>query len=276
RPENVLAEWDCDQLYMAISAAEPSPDSEEGAIRQYAHAQGFEPDLKGSDPSKADVEVWSGRVEQALRQGQSAGSGIGAVLHQFGDLPRAVVPWEIKLRRLLAKALADQPRQSYRRPARGWLARDALARQTGRNSPVFEPGTVRQTDRPRLVIGIDTSSSIQRSTLEMFASEAVSMVRRTGAEAHLIGFDTEVHSLTRMQNADALKSLSMRREGGTSFGPALAKAQSLDPSLIVMLTDLDAPMPTAPKAPVLWSVPYAPRQAPGFGEVLVMSDTPEA
>lgn len=273
RPDNVLLDWDSDKLYAVLLATSMEHGGEsETRIESYAKSQGFEPDLRDGDPDKTDAEVWAGRIEQAISAGQRAGSGIGNMLGGFGDLPKAVVPWEIRLRRLLSKALMQHPRQSHRRPARAWLARDALARETGGAQPVFEPGLAREERRPRLVIGLDTSSSIRKATLDMFAAESISMVRRTGAEAHLLGFDTEVHSRLRMTDINAFRGLEMRRGGGTDFEAVLAEAQALDPSIIVMLTDLDAPAPFVPTAPVLWAVPSRPSVSPGFGDVLVLDD----
>ena len=94
--------------------------------------------------------------------------------------------------------------------------------------PVFEPGRAREGQRPRLVIGLDTSSSISDATLGLFAAEAISIVRRAGAEAQLLGFDTEVHTRGRFDRAEAIGALSMRRGGGTDMGPVLAEAQALD------------------------------------------------
>ncbi len=275
RPDNVLLDWDCDKLYAAIAARSMEQGlGNDGAVERYAKARGFKPDLKGSNLDRIEADVWSGRFEQAIRAGQRAGSGIGTILNRFGDLPKAVVPWEIKLRRLLNKALAQHPRHTHRRPASAWLARDAVARQTGGAQPVFQPGLARQQPRPRLVIGFDTSSSIHNATLDLFAAEAISMIRRTGAEAHLLGFDTEVHSRSRFINADAIGSLAMRRGGGTDFEPMLAEAQVLDPSLIIVLTDLDAPTRSAVSVPVVWAVPSTPKTAPHFGGVLVLDDLP--
>ncbi|MEM6303499.1 MAG: VWA-like domain-containing protein [Pseudomonadota bacterium] len=274
RPQNVLADWDCDRLYVAMRLQAPTPgSSEDGAFERYARQQGFSPDLEGSEADDGKPEVWSGRVEQAMAAGQRAGSGIGAVLTRFGDLPKATVPWEIRLRRMLNKALAEAPRLSHSRPDRAWLARDSHARETGGAQPVFEPGRAREGQRPRVVIGLDTSSSISSLTLDLFAAEAVSILRRTGAEAHLLRFDTEVHAQVRLSKPDQIHSLSLRQGGGTDFEPVFAQALALDPSLIVMLTDLDAPTPQGVSARVIWAVPSEPPFAPGFGEVLVMDGT---
>lgn len=274
QPQNVLAEWDCDQLYAAIATQGGASGQTQGeAIERYAEAQNFQPDLKGIDPHAKEPEVWAGRIEQALQAGKRAGSGIGAVLARFGDLPRATVPWEVRLRRLLAKALAQHPAPSHRRPARGWLARDSLARQAGTPFPAFEPALRRDARRPRLVIGLDTSSSIPEPVLELFASEALSISRRTGAETTLLGFDTEVHSRGRLTSLGDISRLDLRRGGGTDFGPLLRDAAALDPSLVIVLTDLDAPTPTDCAADILWVAPVPPQTMPRCGAVLIMDDS---
>lgn len=273
RPDNVLVEWDCDQLYAVMTGRSGGTGGETGeAFQRYAIAQGFASDLTGTDADRAEPEVWAGRVTQALQAGQRAGSGIGAILIRFGDLPRAVVPWEVKLRRLLATALAQHPVQSQRRPARGWLARDAHARQTGEAQPAFAPALRWERDAVRLVVALDTSSSITDPILAMFAAEAVAIVRRTGAEAHVLGFDTEVHSRGRLTGVDDLRQCEMRRGGGTDFGPMLAEAQALTPAMTVVLTDLDAPTPAGMAMRLLWAVPTAPPMTPSCGEVLIMDD----
>lgn len=277
RPDNVLSDWDSNKLYAALPMASAKKGSEKGdSVARYARTQGFKPDLKDRERGKTEADIWAGRIEQAMSAGQRAGTGIGAIMVRFGDLPTALVPWEIRLRRLLSKALAQQPSPNHRRPSRTWLARDALARQTGGGQPIFEPGLAREQRRPRLVIGLDTSSSISRQTLDMFAAEAISMVRRTGAEAYLLGFDTEVHSRSQLLSVDAMGALAMRSRGGTDFKAVLAEAQALDPSMTVVLTDLDAPVECLVSTPVMWAVPYKPSTTPGFGDVFVMDDLPQS
>ncbi|MEM6594013.1 MAG: VWA-like domain-containing protein [Pseudomonadota bacterium] len=270
---DVLSDWDCARLYAAIVAHSAGRGrTEEGEIERYALAQGFAPDLNGSDPDSAAPEVWAGRVDQALSAGRGAGTGIGALTSSFGDLPKPRVPWEIRLRRYLHKALSQHPSQSHTRPARAWLARDALARRQGGAQPVFEPGLARQNKRLRLVIGVDTSSSIEAGELDLFAAEAASIARKSGAETHLLGFDTEVHFRGTLSRAEAIGAITMRRGGGTDLGPVLQEAGALDPSLIVILSDLDAPLPAFTAFPVLWAVPRLPAETPAFGDLVMMRD----
>ena len=272
RPDNVLSDWDSDRLYAAMAKDGAAAQGKEGAFRQYARSKGFEPDLKGADPSQGDADLWAGRVSEALREGHRAGGGIGAVLQRFGDLPRSITPWEIRLRRMLAKAVAHHPRPSHRRPSRAWLALDALARTDGSTQPIFEPGTAREGMRPRLVIGLDTSSSIPEASLTLFASEIMGIVRRSGAEVHILGFDTEVHTRGRLEHAELVRTIQMRRGGGTSFDKILSEATALDPSLIIMFTDLDAPLERSPQVPVIWAVAEKPAISPSYGEILVLGD----
>lgn len=267
RPADVLAEWDCDRLYAALRGL---PGQGRGSPRAYGAAQGFQPDLGDAAPDSAAADVWTGRVLQALAVGRAAGSGIGAALAGLGDLPRAEIPWERRLGRLMQKALSPETRVSPRRPARAWLARAEAARHSGGPEPVFEPGLARAGARPRLVVGVDTSGSILGDDLALFAAEAVSAVRRTGAEAHLLGFDTEVHHRARLDHRAALTGLALRQGGGTDFAGVLAEAQALDPSLIVVLTDLLGPLPAAPRAPVVWAVPAEPPKRPAFGQVIAL------
>jgi predicted metal-dependent peptidase len=149
------------------------------------------------------------------------------------------------------------------------------ARAKGGPEPAFQPGISRRSDRPRIAIGLDTSSSIDPVTVALFAAEAEGIVRRTGAEAHLLAFDTEVHE-TRRLDADGwrgLREASFRTGGGTDFAPVLAAAERLAPSIAVMLTDLDAAFGPPPACPVLWAVPgQSPVDPPPFGRLLRIGD----
>ncbi|MCH2163407.1 MAG: VWA-like domain-containing protein [Marinovum sp.] len=271
RPKTVLSAWDCDQFYLAlIGRLGSGGQGASGAAQSYAKARGFEDDIGAAAPEESQQDIWAGRMTQALAVGQRAGGGIGAVLAQFADLPLAGVPWEVHLRRKLRQALFTHRHVSFQRPSRSWLARDAFAVQQSGPRPVFEPGWRGGDRRLRLVVGLDTSSSIPEATLALFAAEALSAVRKSGAEAHLLGFDTEVHHRSNLDRANSLQSLTLRRGGGTDFDCVLEEAQGLDPSLIVLLTDLEGEVAYRPKAPLIWAVPEPPQFTPRLGDVLVM------
>lgn len=270
-----LARWDADRLAMALHA----DAGRARRARDWGRARGYALDLAPGDrgaggpgPTAAD---WRNHVLRALEAGRRAGSGIGRLGAVLADLNPEAVPWEVHLRGLLARALADRPHPSWRRPAGRWLAGMDHAARTGGPASVFEPGRARQDHRPRVVIGLDTSSSIDGLTLRLFAAEAEGIARRTGAEVHLLAFDEAVHAEARLdpQGWDGLRRGALRTGGGTDYADLFARAARLAPSILVVLTDLDAPLPPAPRCPLVWAVPAAiPPVDPPYGRVLRIGD----
>lgn len=267
----LIADWTAERLYLALlhkprRGETRDTDTADG----YARDKQFRPDLDGDPKEDRGPDAWRARLEQAFATGRAAGTGIGPVLRRFADLPNSSVPWEVRLRRLLLRAVSDRPRRSFKRPTHGWIAREAEARTLGGGAvPVFEPGAARDARRARIVVALDTSSSVSDTQLDLFASEALAIARRSGAETLLLGFDTEVHSRGRLDR-ETLVDLEMRRGGGTAFADVIAEAARLGPSITVILTDLDGPVGATPSFPVLWAVPHAPAQVPPFGTILEM------
>jgi predicted metal-dependent peptidase len=268
-----LEDWDVDRLAMALHR---DPKRAE-RLRKWGQTRGFSVDLAMGEPQdqgKAQsTSDWRNHVLRAFEAGRRAGSGIGQLGAILADLAPDNIPWEVHLRGLLARALTERPRTSWRRPAGAWVARMAEATRTGGPVPVFEPGRQRMDHRPRIVIGLDTSSSIDAQTLRLFTAEAQAITRRTGAEAHLMAFDTEVFAHHRLDQTGwaSRRDRPLRQGGGTNFHDLFAKAGQLQPSVTVILTDLDAALPPAPGFAILWAVPHAVA-APAYGRVLRIAD----
>ncbi len=266
-----LTDWDADRLALALHA----DPARARRMRDWGRARGFTPDVAAGetnpDGTAQTAADWRNQMLRALEAGRKAGAGIGRLGAILADLSPGAVPWEVHLRGLLAQALTDRPRDTWRRPARPWIARLAEAARTGGPTPAFQPGRARLDHRPRLVIGLDTSSSIDRLTLHMLMAEAESIARRTGAEAHLLAFDTTVslHHRLDPQGWGGLRDLPLRQGVGTDYADLLAKADTLTPSILVILTDLDAPVPPAPRCPVIWAVPDSPATPP-FGRLVTL------
>lgn len=242
--------------------------------REYARLQGFDADII---PKNAALQTdrsageWRAHLVRASQGAGAAGRGIGTVLAHLASLPQSQTPWEQRLRGLLAKAATPVPRRTYRRPRSRWIAAEAEARRHGTARPVFEPAEDRSALRPRLVIGVDCSSSVDRAQLRRFAGEVIAITLKSNAETHLLCFDEEVfiHRRIEMETARrAFEDLPLRQGGGTSFVDVLGRAGALDPSLIVVLTDLQGPFGAPPDAPVIWAsaVPTPPQ--PPFGDVI--------
>ena len=271
--EHALGRWDAERLYMALVNLDGS-----GKTRRetYESKTAFRPDLGGDGQEEANdaAAAWQTRVTQALQAPGAAGRGIGAVLARVLDLPRVETPWEVHLRRLLAKAVAEAPRLSYRRPRAGWIAAEAEARLSHGPTPVFEPGQARNRLRPRIVVGLDSSGSVSDVILSLFAAEVAGIARRSGAQTHLLCFDETVYHhvvLKPGQCENALTSTELRRDGGTSFRDVIDEARKIDPSIAVILTDLDGPFGPPPRFDVVWATPRPTWSVPPFGKVLSLA-----
>ena len=268
-----LEEWDADRLAMALHSDPPRAQR----LRDWGRKRGFDPDL-GMGPPQEDAKGqtaadWRNQMLRALEAGRKAGTGIGRLGAILADLAPDSVPWEVHLRGLLARALTERPHPSWRRPSGSWIARMAEAERSGGPAPVFEPGHARMDHRPRIVIGLDSSSSISAQTLRLFTAEASSITRRTGAEAHLLAFDETVFLQVRLDpdGWSKLREAPFRTGGGTSFDDVFAVAAKLRPAIAVILTDLDAPLPPPPGFPVIWAIQQAGADPP-YGRIVRVGD----
>ncbi len=300
-----LARWDAESLTLALMearggrsgggsgegdapegdgrgsrAARPGQDDDE-AERQAAQAA-FAPDVEsreaaggGEARDAEDDAEWRQRLSRALEEGRLAGRGLGALGFRIADLPRSDVPWERHLRALAAHALLDEPRAAWSRPSRRWTGMEAEARAAGRPVPVYEPGRTRAREIPRVAVGLDASSSVDDTRLSMFMGQVAGIARRSAAELHLIVFDDAVRSVDRVPHGGAeawLRRHPLARGGGTSFDDLFLRAAALRPALLIVLTDLDAPVPAPPGGiPIVWATPAPPARTPPHGRVVDLS-----
>ncbi len=271
--ERALSSWDAERLYMALVNLDGAGQTRR---ESYESKTAFTTDLEaeGHEETNDAATAWHARITQALQAPGASGRGIGAVLARVLDLPRVDTPWEVHLRRLLAKAVAEAPRLSYRRPRAGWIAAEAETRLSGGPMPVFEPGQARNRKRARIVVGLDSSGSVGDLVLSLFAAEVAGIARRSGAETHLLCFDETVYQRAILKPAQceaALMSADIRRDGGTSFVDVMDEARKLDPSIVVILTDLDGPFGPPPPFDVVWATPRASWSVPPFGKVVSLA-----
>jgi predicted metal-dependent peptidase len=278
-PQQALSEWDVDRLYHRLRDGSGKGGAADRA-HAHARAQNHGPDLKPDagvtdQPETPTAADWQRHLSRALEAGRLAGRGLGAANLRLADIPTPVTPWEVILRRLLTRATLDRPQPTHRRPARAWIATMAQAQRDNRPEPAFQPATARQSPAPRVVIALDTSSSITDDALALLMAEVAGIARRTRAELHLIPFDDTPAPPLRLDPATCatqLRTLSPPRGGGTDFAPAFTAAAQLTPSILIVLTDLEAPLPPPPRFPVIWAVPdarHAPQ--PAWGTLLDLS-----
>ena len=192
----------------------------------------------------------------------------------MADWPAPRTPWEVVLRRLLARATLRRPKPAPLRPSRAWLAGAGRALQTNAPLPPFQPRMRWQGAAPRIVLALDCSASLADDSLRLLLAEVQAIARRVQASLHLLSFDEGLHHDMALDPATAratLATLELPQGGGTDFRPVMARAAELAPSALVILSDMDGPMGARPRFPVIWATPQAdPKQAP-FGHVLSLS-----
>ncbi len=120
------------------------------------------------------------------------------------------------------------------------------------------------------------SGSISDVLLQKFAGEIAGIGNRTGAEIHVLLFDTKVLNRTKLKGhhlKSEIAKIDFARGGGTCFVDVVNEAKALDPSIIVILTDLEGPFGETPGTiPVIWSIPFdTPPHQPPFGKVISMA-----
>lgn len=294
-PKKALAHWSVEALYRALVDKAPKvivvtegygkdkterkdERSPNERTRAYGAEKGFEEDIPDSgaedDYNEAkeaeEARAWAQRLIRA-----QAGDGSRGILREvIADLPRVRTPWEHILRSKLAKALRPQVTSTWNRPNRRYLALSQSMIARGYDMP-YEPGLNPSAPAMRLVVAVDTSGSIDDGLLKRFAAEICAMQSRTGAHVTVIVADDRIHGEWELEVKPGRKDLGPVRfhgQGGTNFGPAIARANELKASMIVYLTDLQGPAEVRPNCPIIWAVPavYARDTKVPFGQLVAL------
>lgn len=274
-----VAAWDVERLYHRLTGGGTGGETRAGeAVRSLARAAGFGADLDPNGSGEGDetdtASEWQGRLARALAEGRGAGRGLGRLAGRLGDLPRTDTPWERLLRGAVTRAVTSDALPQPFRPSRRWLAMDAAARASDAPTPGFLAATGRPRPQARIAVLLDASGSVPRPLRDRFAGEVAGIAGRTGAEVHLVVFDTAVREARTPPAHDAgrvLRDLDWPEGGGTDFAPALAAAQAVRPSIIVVLTDLEADPGDPPgRIPVIWATPRRVAAPPPWGRVIAL------
>jgi len=125
----------------------------------------------------------------------------------------------------------------------------------------------------RLVIGVDSSASIDEALLDSFLSEVNFIMEQTqNYVIDLLVCDDVLHSHESFTSGERLE-VSLQGGGGTDFRPVFDFiAEELDNvKLLLYFTDLDGIFPKEPPAYEVKWITQKERETP-FGEVIVLED----
>ena len=222
-------------------------------------------DNKQSKPKGFDQHDWDGAakltdeqadelskaVDQALRQGNIFASKAGAnVDRNILEMLKPKVDWREVLRDFITNCKPGDDYTSYRRIDRRFMSQDVMA-PTSYSDSVF-----------RVVLGADTSGSIDNKVLATFLAEVQGVCETTKPElVDLLywGHNVAAHEI---YEADLVSTLhqSTRPKGGGGTEPSCVtrymREQRIVPDCIVMLTDGDVfgDWGSDWPAPVLWCI----------------------
>ena len=194
-----------------------------------------------SSESESNAVDWKIATIQAAQMAKQAGNMPGALKRFIEDSAKPKVDWRDQLRHFITQISKDD--YSWARPNRRYLA-----------AGLYMPSLYDES-MGDIVVGIDTSGSIDQKTLNAFGAEikAIAAAVRP-ANIHVVYCDSEVNHVDRFGQHDELK-FEMHGGGGTAFKPVFdyVEQEGLRPEALVYLTDLYGDYTfAAPEYPTLW------------------------
>ena len=198
------------------------------------------PDLDDSGTSPEVLAVSRRQVAELVLQAAAKKQGhVPAGLARWAkDYLNPKVDWRRVLRRLVKGGLQAAQRQkpTYNR----------AHRRSQAYHPYALPG--HYSLRPRVAVVVDTSGSMGEHELSRALAEIKALLK-TVKQVTVYSVDFEVHTVQKVFRTDQIRLFG---GGGTRMGAGIAKAQSDNPDLIIVLTDGETDWPTKPpKVPVV-------------------------
>jgi len=132
--------------------------------------------------------------------------------------------------------------------------------------------TLYNQELPPIVIGVDTSGSINQDELKQFAGEIDDILNQYPTTLTVIYCDTKVNHVETFTAEDRPIRLEAKGGGGTKFSPVFEAVNQMEdlPACVVYLTDLDCnDFGKEPGYPVLW-INTGGRKTVPWGEIIRM------
>lgn len=218
--------------------------------------------------SKVQDLIWSERLRSAMKQ---AGQGSANFLVNLeNDLPKVKIHWTKLLKQFLTSRLMLERESNWKRPSR---------RFTAGTTDIYEPYRDRKKGIKRLALCWDISGScFDQETINKFVANIEAIHKSTACELVLIPFDTQVkesnvYTLTAQDSfSQVIKSrIKVEGGGGTDLRAPIDYANSINPTVIVVLTDCYqfGEWPAPSRYPTLWA---STGDSAPWGKTIIMED----
>ncbi|KKN36930.1 hypothetical protein LCGC14_0768530 [marine sediment metagenome] len=219
------------------------------------------PAANGDDDTETPTEEdWKEAVQQAAALAEGQGKLPGGLARLAEQAARARVDWRSVLRRFVQEITNSD--YSWEQPNRRYMPLG-----------LYLPSLYSRELGP-IVIGIDTSGSIDATLLALFGAEVQAVAEEMRPRRiHIMYCDAALQKEETFEQGEQVV-LEAAGGGGTDFRPVFAALEGLDepPACVLYLTDLYGTFPPAeqaPDVPVLWVTPtYHAQDRVPFGEVV--------
>ncbi len=248
----LLAEFGVDSSAPPSLGGNSSPDPDPGGCGGV---------VDPTDWSPATVRQSETRWTVAVAQAEQAAAGRGELPAGLGRMVAAVVHPPVDWRAVLHAFVSSHAKNDYAwsRPNRRYLSHG-----------LYLPG-LHSDELGNVVVAVDTSGSIGKEQLGVFAAELTALLGAFDCTATVLCHDTQVRSVRTWTSTDGPLRLDPVGGGGTRHDCVFdwIATSGITPACVVCLTDLDTRFPARPPAvPVLWAKVGDARIDPPFGRVV--------
>lgn len=210
----------------------------EGDAQNDCWDNGFGDDLvdgeQRDDGGRRDIEASVKMlVGYAAQEARSRGRMPLALERIVDDVLPTQLPWQALLERFMARCARDE--LAWRRPNRRFIARG-----------IYLPTVSAETRIGTVVIGIDTSGSIDDSTLSVFVNEVNDIVEACHPErVAMIYCDTRIQRVDHYAPEDFPLQARPQGGGGTDLREIFdyVEREGLAPDCLLLFTDCRTPWP---------------------------------
>lgn len=248
-----------EELYQEPAQRPDGDGSGQGQGQGQNSGMGGVEDAPGAQDSTSNKQQ-SAEWQQTMLQAAALAKGRGKLPGELARLIEEIVNPRVDWAELLRAFVHEACRDDY-----AWTRPNARYGPTG----FILPG-MHSRRLGRILIGVDTSGSIEHAALARFFAECESCMADTRpAGVTILDCDTRVHRVLELEPTDALPR-EWTGGGGTDFRPVFDFAANMPepPVCLIFLTDLAGIMPAAePPFPVVWGVYGTDAQAP-FGQTI--------
>ena len=217
--------------------------------------------IESDDLTDADKAVAVGQVVAAVtaaRVSNMAGDLPGELNQVIEEFLHPKLPWHTILFQFFNSLTSDE--YSYARPNRRF------------DDPIL-PGKTSRNGLDHICYYLDISGSISDQEIVRFNSEVKFIQEELNPERlTLVTFDTEIHDVYEFERDDPFNKIEITGRGGTCLKQVFDHAQRMQPTAMIVFSDLCVNIPEDPGVPIIWVCVNNKNADPGYGKLIHITE----